>query len=145
MITVTFTSHPPPPVTPKQIKPFSLPPSCLHFTLLTLHLHLSLSSQTPLFPDSQQAVIYMQILICDFKKKKLFFLSQNKHCLRSCLAFSLLYQIQFYWLDMASRESSACCLQSRVKRWWGQEAHGGSWWETGQCRLCQGGPLQWRE
>lgn len=72
MITVTFTSHPPPPVTPKQIKPFSLPPSCLHFTLLTLHLHLSLSSQTPLFPDSQQAVIYMQILICDLKKKRSF-------------------------------------------------------------------------
>lgn len=70
---VTFASRPQR-ISSQTDKTAPLPPptSCLHFTLMTLHLHLSSVSPSPLhfFLDSHWAVIYMQILKCDCGKGK---------------------------------------------------------------------------
>lgn len=93
----------------KQIKELYIFLSPLHFTPMTLHLHLSFVSlllATPL--SDKQAVIYMQILVRK-RRRNAFLLLKNKHSLTILQAslFSL-------WLDMAFRETQACCLQSWV-------------------------------
>lgn len=127
------------PVPHKQIKCLYLSPSRLHFTLMTLHLYLSFVSLTPTPSLPWQSPVLS--FICKYsyglgRKKK-----GNKNSFSSyhkinighhLVSFPLLYPIVLPWLDMASRESGTCCLQSRVKRWRGQGAQRGSWWEMGQ-------------
>lgn len=130
----------------KQIKQLHLPPSsCLHFTLMTLHLHLSSVSPSPLhfFLDSHWAVIYMQILKCDCgegkkgeeKEKK----TKKRTGLRSYRKINIApaifagnppFPIRFSSTDwpQLSRESDACCLQSQVKGW-----------RCGECRVVADG------
>lgn len=94
---------------------------------MTLHLHLSFVSPQPhLFLDRKQAVIYMQILVRKIRRRNAFLLLKNKHSLT--ILQTSLFSI---WLDMAFRETQACCLQSWVEGWQGQWAHCGGWWEGG--------------
>lgn len=131
----------------KQIKPLYLSPSCLHFTLMTLHLHLSFVSLSPTvsLPWQPPGCIYMQILICGCgekqkknKKKKMgtkikrfSLLSLNKECPAILLASS--FSIRFGSPDWTwPPESDVCCLQSRVKGGQLQSAQSGSWRRRGK-------------
>lgn len=137
MIAVTFTSHPPPRSSQADKMALSLPISPAlysHDTSSLFVIRLSLSNSISSL-TATGAVIYMQILIWFAKKKgkKNCFSSYHKiNIAHNLVSFPLLYPIVFPWLDMASRESSTCCLQSRVKCWRGQGAQRGSWWERGQ-------------
>lgn len=92
MIAVTFTSHPPTRSSQADKTALSLPVSPALYSDTSSSFVVCLSfPQLPLFLDTHRAVIYMQILICDWGKKKkerkknqFFFLSQNKHCPQSC-------------------------------------------------------------
>lgn len=76
----------------KQIKQLYLSPSRLHFTLMTLHLHLSFVSLS-LYPLTLSvpwqppglSFICKYLYVIGWKKKKtvFFFLLQNKHCPQS--------------------------------------------------------------
>lgn len=136
MIGVTFTFHPlcAAPQTDKTA--LSLPVSpALYAHDTSSSFVICLSPQPHLFPDSQQAVIYMQILV---RKRRItaFLLLKNKHS-PTILQASL----SSIWLDMAFRETQACCLQSWVEGWQEQWAHSGGWWEEGT-RLTLG---RWQE
>lgn len=117
----------------KQIKRLYLFLSPLHFTPMTLHLHLSFVSLSPATPlPWQPAGCHLYANTWEGKKKKnlrkeekeMLSYWQNKHSLTILQAS--LFSI---WLDMAFRETEACCLQSWVEGWQGQWAHSGGWWE----------------
>lgn len=123
------------PVPHKQIKQLYLSLSRLHFTLMTLHLHLSFVSlsQAPSLPWQPPGChLYANTHMWLGKKEK----KKNKNSFSSYRTINIaqqscrlpvLYQIRLPWLDTASRESGTCCLQSWVKCWQGQGAQRGSW------------------
>lgn len=150
MIAVTFTSHPRPLSSQADKMALSLPISPAlysHDTSSSFVIRLSLSPQLHLCLDSHRGChLYANTHMIGKKREKKCFSSYHKiNIAHNLVGFLLLYQIVLPWLDMASRESGTCCLQSRVKCWRGQGTQRGGWWEGGQGWFCLGKPSQGRE
>lgn len=106
----------------KQIKQLYRFLSPLHFTPMTLHLHLSFVSLSPATPlPWQEAGCHLYANTCEETEEKKCFTSFEKQTAsQSCRRPSI-------WLDMAFREIQACCLQSWAEGWQGQWAHCDGW------------------
>lgn len=121
MIALTFLpSHPPPGCS--QADKAALPPLArLHFTLMTLHLHLSFVSlclpPTPSLPwQSQGCHLYANTHMWVWVKEKQFFiLSQNKHGPQSLPASPLSVSDWALLIGHGLQRERACCHQSQVK------------------------------
>lgn len=109
MIAVTFTSHPPCAAPQTDKTALSLPvSSALYAHDTSSSFVIWLSPQPHLFLDSQQAVIYMQILVRERRRRNISsFWKTNSLTILQASLFSV-------WLDMAFRETQACCRQSWV-------------------------------
>lgn len=124
----------------KQIKQLYLFLSPLHFTPMTLHLHLSfvsLPSHTSSLTASRLSFICKYLWGKEGEEMLSSFWKTNSLTILQASLFSI-------WLDMAFRETTACCLQSWVEGWQRQWAHSGGWWGEGttdstRMELCREG------